>query len=465
MFSELLEGLERLIDNIFLYFGLNSSYYNGVQNPNYHILRDVIMIYILAVILYLIFRVIVCTGFQMNLTRFYFSNKEISSINDIKDTKSRLLNKVIKSYVKSAEKGISYIDINAITENQLLKLNFLGWNYKSIENFLNGLEYAFLIFGILFWLSFERELIFIVITIIAFVLIKIMSSIFDYSVTKEKLLNEIILYVEREVGQFYITDLAFSVQNFKMEMKEVFNIQTKTLSDSVLKISTDMANAIIVSNKQLNENIDKTINSLFSITDILEKPLIQWKESLEKAVKSQVSINTTFEKIYNAASSFENVTNELAEKLESYSLVYKKYEDKANNEIIQLTSVTEKLLISNKDNSEIIKSLRNQFDYIEENQKLLKESIQKYELTLEDVTKQMGSALGGIVEYQMQSTYKNISEYIKEDISKITNSSNELIIQLDKLFEKMVEQSRSETLAVVKIKEQIDMYFEKNENS
>lgn len=430
---------------------------------NNKMIIDIIFYYILAFIAYFVLKILLFLFYKSQYAIFNLNIKDINKEADIKDGKCKILNKVVKRYIKSVKKGISYVDTKTIVKNQVIKLNFLGINYASIENFLFGFEYIFIISGILFYISFGYENIMIVVAVIAFIAVKLVNSIFDIKSIRERFIDEMTEYVNREIGQFFINDLAMSIQNFKSEMKDIFNIQTKSINEAILNSLETLANAVIVSNKELNNNVNNNIKIIAETANEFNKPIENWKNTLNESINVQENINQAIIKMNNIITVFETSTKNLSEELEKHSKIYLNYSDSVKDEIKNLSSMVSELEKCNKENQKFSNLINEQISYTEKNQKLLDESIQKYELMLENITSKMGESFGSIVEYQIKDFYNKMSENINGDIIKFSNSSNNLVEQMKELFSNMSEQSKLETAAITKMKEQIEIYFE-NEN-
>lgn len=441
------------------------SFYTFMEyfDINNKMIIDIIFYYILAFIAYFVLKILLFLFYKSQYAIFNLNIKDINKEADIKDGKCKILNKVVKRYIKSVKKGISYVDTKTIVKNQVIKLNFLGINYVSIENFLFGFEYIFIISGILFYISFGYENIMIVVAVIAFIAVKLINSIFDIKSIRERFIDEMTEYVNREIGQFFINDLAMSIQNFKSEMKDIFNIQTKSINEAILNSLETLANAVIVSNKELNNNVNNNIKIIAETANEFNKPIENWKNTLNESINVQENINQAIIKMNNIITVFETSTKNLSEELEKHSKIYLNYSDSVKDEIKNLSSMVSELEKCNKENQKFSNLINEQISYTEKNQKLLDESIQKYELMLENITSKMGESFGSIVEYQIKDFYNKMSENINGDIIKFSNSSNNLVEQMKELFSNMSEQSKLETAAITKMKEQIEIYFE-NEN-
>ena len=106
-------------------------------------------------------------------------------------------------------------------------------------------------------------------------------------------------------------------------------------------------------------------------------------------------------------------------------------------EVKNLESAVAAFREGNTDNAILINAIREQFNYIENNQDLLKDSLNSYEISLEEITSRLGEALSSIVEFQIQKTYSNLSETVSEDINKFNLIRNDIATKIDMVIDKL----------------------------
>lgn len=318
---------------------------------------DVIFIGFLAIYTLTFFlRIIICIGYQAHFTHFNINQKPIDKKENIRIKNYGILNKVISDYIKISEKGIQSINIKSIVNKHLLRINFIGLSFTSIEKFVEGVEKNILFVSIFLAFIFdEYRILYTTCGVIIFLLIKIYSSIFDFSLVKQKLSEEVSVYIQTELGKFYVWDVD------KLAKKLI-----KEISDSLIKHS---------------ENTYESIVQLNSILDSL-------KDS------------------YNTVS----VTN---------------------------------------------KALHSKMEYIEKNQEVLEQAMDKYEVALEDIARKTGDAIGKILEFHAQEAYGTLDESLKENIKQIIVSNSELMKRLEQLFMQLNDQSKVQTESLVKFREEI----------
>lgn len=380
----------------------------------------VMYMYISIGIFNIIVRILISSAYQIKYSGFLSNSKEVKSKKDIKDTGSKFLNAVVKDYLLIAEKGVSNIYTKAIVVKHMQRLNFFGWSLASMEKLVAGFENSLLAIGVLFALLF-MPLQWSVLSVLVFVFTKLFSAIFDYALVKDKLLYETTNYVEREIGRFFPSDLAASVNVFRAEIKSVMEMQTKAIGDAVIKAGSDLSSAVIMSVKETNKNIEKTLENVANRAEMLKEPLMEWKSAIEQSEKLQAESNKYY---------------------------------------LSLKEMVDLLRISN-DGAELKnEAVHEQLIYLQKNQEMIEKSMQQYEQSLMEITSKIGDTLGSIVDYSLKHAYSQIADSINGDLARLTNTNSELIIRLNELFDEMVRQSKKEANAIMAVKDQMDLHFE-----
>ncbi len=406
-------------------------------------------------------RMFMSQGYQTQYHLFSRSIKAFKFKTDIVDTRSKLLNNAIKEYVIAGERGVSHIDTRAIVHKYLNRLHFFGWGLKSMESFVHGFENSLMAIGVLFaLLQTTYTLQWSVLAVLVYVVTRILISVFDYALVKEKLLDEMTIYIDREVGQFFQSDLAASVNSFKIEMKTILEMQTKMIGDAVMKAGTDLSGAVIVTVKESNKNIEDTLKTITGQMHIVNEPIENWKSAIKETDALQKSLNKTYQSISGSFIGVEKSMNAVIRVIGEHSGEMAENKEMVMKQLETLAQLTKNLSVNNMDIELKNKIMEEQLVYLERNQTLLNESIGQYEETFEDVTSKLGDALGRIVDYSLKNAYGEIAENINNDIGKLTNASNELIMRIGELFDNFADQRRNETSAIMNMKDQMDIHFE-----
>ncbi len=431
-------------------------FFEQLNRPENNII--VLIVFICAFVIVQVLRLITCASYQTHLTIFNFSAKEVKVKSEIKDTKCNILNKSVKEYIKFGEKGLSYIDTKSISYKNVLHLSFLGWNLNSMSNLIEAFEKGFIWIGILLTIVFEYyRIVYSITTVASFILTGLFSSIFDYKLVREKLIENLTEYLNCQIGQFYANDLNVSVSNLKNEISDSILKQSENIGNSIKKMGLDLSGVLQLSVQEMSRSIEKTVTKISDIDLILQQPLEKWKTAIESATNIQNKINESFENLKGIVDNFKNASNTLEVSLYSNSQKVLEQNEKISECINELISVTKNLQLNSESTATINQSISKQLDYVEKNQLILEDTLCKYEASIENLTLKMGDGLGKILDYHIQSAYNSLNENLKDNIMRIVNTNNELVSRLQKLFENLAEQNRIETQAILKMKEQINI--------
>ena len=418
-----------------------------------------IIIYLAIVLVLAILRFIVNIGYQMQYSIFRVCAKMIKERKDIRDTKSTLLNRTIRDYIKIAERGISNISTHSIATNQVNKLNFFGWNLSAIERFVISMEGSLVLTAVALAMFMEYKEFLAIMGITSFVAVKLIASIADFTLLREKLTYELTEYVEREVGQFYSVNISTTIQMLKLELKNMIKDQSNFMGDTIDKLGSNIAGVLQLSMQEMTRNVEMTMQNVSGFGDSFTEPINIWKKTLEESGKVQQSLNQSFEKINGSTENLQNTTKILSNAFIEQNEYLLKYGSSIDVQIANLSQIAMQLEKNAANHEVTANGLRESLQYIKDNQVALEKSVQAYELVLESLTAKIGNGFGSIVQFHMESAYDNFANVIQENINKIAKSNNEISLRLETLFAQLAEQSKNETQAIVRIYEQMDMYF------
>jgi len=370
-------------------------------------------------LLSLVLRISACIGYQTQFTVYKYYGKEINVKSDIVNVKSGLIAKAVSEYMKSHEKGTSQVSSQAAVNKNVAEMGFLFWKFDSMAVFIRSYENSILLIGLLLALLLDHQVFFGVMAVSLFILTRVFASLFDFDLAKARLVNEITLYLDREIGQFYTPDLNAGVNKLRLELTEAAAKQAAVFNDAVTKLGEDLSAAVKSSLDEIA--LDETIN--------------EWKKAVDAAASCQGAVNAETGALKSAVETLKNSMNAFNNAVVEYSGTVRANADQINSHFISR-------------------------DIIEKNQSFLNESFNKFELSLQDITGKLGNSLASIIDFRVQSSYNALNESLTENIKQIVNSNNELLVRLQRLFDGFREQSAAETQAIMRIKEQMESYYE-----
>ncbi|MCL2461924.1 MAG: hypothetical protein FWF44_04600 [Defluviitaleaceae bacterium] len=417
-----------------LFDSLNTSQYN----------QAIFIIFLVLFAVAVLLRILVCAGYQTRLSLLRLKTKPVAAKADLDKIRGGLLRAVVANYVKIAEKNVSGVHLDAIVEKHLTKLSILGWSYNGVAGFVQSMEIGLPIVGIGLAVIFSDAYRFVygLTAILIFLLTRLFAAVFDIALVRGKLKNEIIEYVEREVGQFYAGDSGSVLLALKSEMTSAVAKQTEALREALASMKTGLSDALGKNLQDLSKGMENTVNKLADYGDVLKKPLQDWAGAISQAAALQM-------KSVDAASKAADAARLMTEAFGKQS---------------EQTSAIEKTGRASLESLDELKNmsgaLAEQLKYVERNQTALDAALQHYETGLEKLTGQIGDSFGGMLDFHMQNAYKAMNDELRANIGKIQAGNSELIARLQELFGQLGEQSRSQAAAVVNLNEQMNMRFD-----
>lgn len=404
------------------------------------------VIFLISVTLFtIVLRILLSIAYQSQLTAVRFSKK---------DRYSRLLKKIMNSYKSTAEKGIANINTQQIVNKYVMKLNFIGWSFESIDKLISKIEAQAPLIGAATLLIPDTDKLWCASTTAIIVLVFwILGSIFDYSSTKSKLIVSLIDYIDNQEGIFYVKDLGSIIISFKNELQSAMLNTDKILSDEIHKMSITLNDSV----KYALENISKTLSSsmqtLVDYSAILKEPMNDWKTNIELTSKAQQELNLNTNLLKDSISDFGNLYTQFDKQLENQNKLLTTLMEQVQNEIQQLCNVVNNTDESSKTNAVNNEVLQKQLKYIESNQELLNLTLQKYEVSLEQFTSGIGESMGNIINLYSQNASETINSGIDELINKISKSNSNLLHNVNESIDKLTKQNIIQQQTILDIKD------------
>lgn len=225
-----------LFEDIFI--TLQAQHNNVALMAFYLIIHGLVIT--LRVVVFLAYR-----GHNILITMDMSPTKALNILSDTERLRSPLLRRIVNDYIAAAEKNAPRVPLDAIIDKHVLDLSFMGVRYAGISQWTEKLDGGLIFLGIILALIFPQYgVIYGIIAVVGFVLLKLVASLFDYNVATKLLSADINIYVEREVGQFYAGHTAGAVLKFKEEVAEAIDRQSVLLRGAVEKLSSDLIPAL-----------------------------------------------------------------------------------------------------------------------------------------------------------------------------------------------------------------------------
>jgi len=376
------------------------------------------MSYCLAYLL----RFIMCMSFRSSLFMFRLDSKEIKIRDDIKKIKNSLLKKTINEYIRTAEKSVSRIPTASIIEKNITGMSLLGWRFVSVGSFTESLENGLLLVGLILAVVFgDFAFMYGTLAVAGFLFAKLIAAFFDYKTARLSLSDEMLIFIEREIGQFFAADAGSSVNRLKNDLTESVNKQTSVLKTAIEEFGQKISSVVGESLISIHSKFENRLAAL-------DEPLNKWSESITQAEKTQSMINDAAEKLNEGINGMNTASVALCGQLAEHNRMISE----------PLMSLASSAATAGENQETYLSQLK----YIERNQLALDNTLQLYETALQNMTRQLGDGLGAFLQMHAQNAALNVNEVLQANVNKIVGSNQEILTRITALFDQLKEQNR-----------------------
>ncbi len=410
-------------------------------------------------LLALIFRIALFIAYQNIYATYLLQSKEINEKKELENIKFGFFSKVVKFYVSVVEKGVVHLSPRDVVERQLGRSRFLLLNLKSYKGVLDTFEKSILLIGIILTLTVNEKATVAAICVFLFVVIKVVGLFLDYTAVESKIVFEMSNFMEIEINKFFGKDPVSAINLLRVDIKNSIQAQTSGLRETISMLGTELGEAMGKSMAAMTENVENAMTSVLNHKEILDEPIKKWRDTINEAVKGQDNFNKTLASLNVSIQGVEKLSNIVDGGFAKMSGSMGDYFSSLSKQVASLEKTADALYTSNSNYMARNDEVEQQLKYLKTNQIALENSLQQYELTLKEITSQIGEGMGRIIDFQVQEAYNGINESLRQNLDSIIKSNSELIERLQSVFAQMQEQSRSEMNAIMSIKEQMDMNF------
>lgn len=425
--------------------------YTSIITQLNSITKYTVIFLIVITLITLILRILLSTCYQgqLSLFRFFKSSK--------KGKKSPLLNNIINAYKSASERGVASINTEQIVNKYIMKMNFIGWNFESINALIKKVETQAGFIGIAtLFISDTDKLWCAGTTATMLVIFWLLGSIFDYSLTKNKLEVEIIEYVDNQEGIFYAKDFSSTILSFKNELQSVMLNTNKVLSDAIYKMNNSINESFKYGIDNMVKTTEMSMNKLVNYADILKEPMNSWKANIETASNIQNSLNSTSETLKQSMVNFETMYEKLDKQMNNQTEEMKEVSLQTRKQIEQLVTVVYNLDENSKTTSIHNEAVQKQLKYVEDNQQVLNLTLQKYQGTIENFTSDIGEVFGNIINMYSQSATESMISEIEKITMDLSKSNKELVNNINEDINKLTRQNTIQQQTISDIKEHLE---------
>ncbi|MCL2364989.1 MAG: apolipoprotein A1/A4/E family protein [Defluviitaleaceae bacterium] len=389
-----------------------TNIFNALNRQDNHVLILAVYLCVTAVVIAL--RVLARSRYSAAALAVSKETPHLKEREDIKKIRSTLLRNAIAAYKQVADASVTRVPTAQIVERQVDKLHFAGWRYAGMAAFVEGFESGLLWVGVLLAVIFnDWAHVYGVTAVVVFLLLRLCASFFDFRAVRARLCDEMLIYIEREVGRFYASDAGGAVLRLKTDLMQAHGRQAELFNNSMDRlVETLSANAeklnetLRDANKDIHTQIAKAIDEkLVRMNEDLAQASAAWEKSLTQATTVQGSINQSADAIAKASGKLQSAAELLAAHLQGHS-------NALSEQLVQLVRAVESM-------KDAQLALTQQGQYIERNQKTLEETLHAYEMSMQNLAQHLGESLGAFVNLHAQTSAQAVNDALRGNIEKI----------------------------------------------
>jgi len=349
------------------------------------------------------------------------AKKPIEKIEDVGKIKHSLLKKAANEYVRVAKKAVTTIPTSQIVERAVSGLGFMGWKYTGLFPFIEAMEFGVLGIGLVLAVIFsEYASVYGLLGIIIFVAVRLFAAFFNVRQVRAQLSDNIILYLEREIGRFYATDSGGAILRLKNDLTEAIDKQAAAYTTTMNTISAKMSDTF----SQVSQSMIGAAGSigpivatamdekLLNMNEMLTSTLHQWQDALKQTAEIQNAINSGAERLSFSSAKIQSASDLLATHMQGHS-------NALSEQLITLVSAISELKHGLQVLSESQEAVATQSAFIERNQKALETTIASYEASLQTLTQSIGDGIGTFINLHAQSSAQTINDAMKSNLNQL----------------------------------------------
>lgn len=405
-------NLQTFFENIF----------NALNRQDNHVI--IMVVFLVFIVTSLVLRVVAHLHFRGALIAFQVdTRKEINIKGDVANLKCKLLRKAVAEYIRTAERAAAVTPTAQIVERAVAGMSLFGWKYEAVLPFVKSMETGFLLVGLVLALAFnDFAFMYGAVAVISFVLTRLFTAFFNADGAKQQLIDEMHLYIEREIGRFFASDSGGAILRLKGDLTDAINKQSVAYKETMENIGHIMASAMSKVSDSMTEatsSIGPAVatamdEKLIDMNDTLTTTLQNWEKALSEATRQQTAMNDSSERISHASTRLQSSAELLATHMHGHS-------NALSEQLMALVGAVEAIKESVNLFATQQEALTQQAKYIECNQQTLETSLHSYEDSLRTLTGSLGEGLGAFINLHAQTSAQVINDTLKSNIDKAMN--------------------------------------------
>ena len=354
------------------------------------------------------------------------SVREIKNRGEVSKIKNRMLRKVAADYIRVAERAVTNVPTRQIVDRAVSNMSLLGWRYDNLLPFLEAFEAAAIWIGLILALVFpELAHVYGPIAIGSFVLLRLSASFFSVRSIREQLADEMVIYMEREIGRFFAADSGGAVLRLKNDLTDAIDRQAKAyksamegISASMLSTMKEISASMIAASNSIGAIIQSGMDeNLKNLNKDLDSAFARWEKALDKGIATHEQINVSAERISLAGQKLQVASELLATHMQGHS-------GALSNHLVELVDSIESLKDGYTHLALHQNVLTKQSEYIEKNQESFEKIAASYEAALQKLTGTIGDSIGTYVSVHTAESIKAINATTESSIEKLSALSS-----------------------------------------
>jgi FtsZ-binding cell division protein ZapB len=308
-------------------------------------------------------------------------------------------------------------------ERAVSGMGLFGWKYSGLLPFIEAMELGMLGIGFVFAVIFgEQATVYGLLAVITFVAARIVAAFFNVRALRAQLVDEMVLFIEREIGRYFASDTGGALLRLKNDLSDAIDRQAAVYKSTMDAISAKMSDTF----SQVSQSMVGAANSigpivaramdekLINMNETLTETLHNWENALKTSAEIQSAINVGAEKFSQASGRIQSASDLLAAQMKGHSSA-------VSEQIFTLVSAIDEMKTALQTLSASQKSLATQSEFIEKNQSALENSLNSYESSLQSLTQSIGDGLGAFINLHAQTSAQTINDAMKYNIDTIKN--------------------------------------------
>jgi len=431
------------------FFSAIIDFVNNLSHPEQIMAGALLVLFVMVLIL----RISLFSGYKGGTILVTTKAKSIKSKEDVEKLSGGTFGRIAREYAVMAAAG-GRVDALALSQLAVAKNRLLFFNFKSLAGFVQGLERTFPVFAILFALVAQSQAEFIILAAVIFLLTLIFAAIFDVEGAKDQYVATLAHVLAKDIGRLYPADAAAAVHTFGGDLKEYLSRQSVMYNEVLNKINSEFTGAITANISTMTRTLDTTLTAIAN-QEHLDASVAKWSGAIDKAAQLQKETGSATEKIGAAMVGLTAALETTVGHFGDHSRALAAGRDGLKADMKLLTDAVQRLNQISANMEMRNEAVGEGLALVRENQKALEQSVAQYEISMKELTSQIGDAFGKIISHHLNDAGGHIANGIADTIKQAVGANEEQAQRIKGIFEEINEQSRCQTRLLMNLSERL----------